>query len=61
LLEGYLWVYQLYNQDSRQYSKALYHCSQIFAELGMRDRAEKLTEILKSKYPESPFTKQLKS
>ena len=59
MLDGYLWVVVVYNRDPDQLARALYNCSQIFAQIGSKDRAQSMAVRLRTDFPNSVWTKKL--
>jgi len=59
LLDGYMWVVVLYNDDPRQWARGAYHASTILTATGKKFEGEQLAQQLRSKAPNSPWTKKL--
>ncbi len=56
-LYAYLHVDTLYNQMPDQHAEALYHLKDLWTQLGKADRAKQAADMLKSRYPSSPWNK----
>jgi tetratricopeptide (TPR) repeat protein len=56
-LYAYLHVDVLYNQSPEQHAEALYHLKDLWAQLNKPERATQAAEMLKSRYPSSPWNK----
>jgi len=59
LLEGYMWVVVLYKDDPRQWARAAYHASTIFTAIGKKLQGEELAQQLRTRAPNSVWTKKL--
>ncbi|HVJ83053.1 MAG TPA: hypothetical protein VNC50_18435, partial [Planctomycetia bacterium] len=59
LMEGYFYNVVLYNEDGRQLARALYNAQDLFKQLGQTDRQETYARELRTKFPDSPWTKKL--
>jgi tetratricopeptide (TPR) repeat protein len=59
LMEGYFYNVVLYNEDGRQLARALYQSQELFKQLGQTDRQETYARELRTKFPDSPWTKKL--
>ena len=59
LLDGYMWVVVLHNEDPRQWARAAYHASTILTAIGKKFEGEKLAQDLRTRAPNSVWTKKL--
>lgn len=59
LLDGYMWVVVLYNEDPRQWARAAYHASTILTETGKKFDGENLAQQLRTRAPGSVWAKKL--
>ena len=61
LLDGYLRTVVLYQQVKSVQAEALYKAATCFKELGQHSYAEKMRKKMLADYPDSPYTKRIRS
>lgn len=58
VLDGYMWVHVLYNNDANEHARAVYNLAQLFDKIGYPDRAQQMAELLKVDFGRSQWAKK---
>lgn len=58
LIDGYMWVLVVYNQNPEQTARALFNLSQLFTSMGDQERAARMMGQLKQDYPASTWAQK---
>jgi tetratricopeptide (TPR) repeat protein len=59
MLEGYMWVFAVYNKDPDELAYALFNLVDLFTQLKQPERAQEMAQTLRNNFPSSEWTQKL--
>lgn len=59
MLDGYMWVFTVYNKDADELAYALFNLVDLFNQLKQPERAQQMAQTLRTEFPTSEWTKKL--